>query len=150
MLRQTPEQTSDCGSPSRNIQALPQQKTIQRPIEGSCYEVCEKQLSLMTPKNGIKMRAHRGIRNSGWSEILFESTLKFSLMVLPDSMYAISVPDKKVCLRAVMTNRGGKRVWTGDYACSVCGLLFPDPTHPAKLSVDFSKHKDQHPPATGK
>jgi hypothetical protein len=53
---------------------------------------------------------------------------------------------KKICLRAVMTNRDGKRVWTGEYACSICGLRFrPDPADPAKLSFDFSAHKDQHP-----
>jgi hypothetical protein len=56
------------------------------------------------------------------------------------------MPAKKVCLRAVMTNREGKRIWTGDYACSICGLRFrPDPTDPSKLSLDFSAHKDQHP-----
>jgi hypothetical protein len=51
-----------------------------------------------------------------------------------------------------MTNRGGKSVWTGDYACSICGLRFrPDPSDPGKLFLDFSTHKDQHPPdATGK
>jgi hypothetical protein len=44
-----------------------------------------------------------------------------------------------------MTNREGKRIWTGDYVCSICGLHFrPDPTDPSKLSVDFSAHKDQH------
>jgi len=57
----------------------------------------------------------------------------------------------KVCLRAVMTDREGKRIWTGDYACSICGLRFrPDPTDSGKLSVDFSAHKEQHPAATGK
>jgi hypothetical protein len=49
-----------------------------------------------------------------------------------------------------MTVREGKRVWTGEYACSICGLRFrPDPSDPAKLSLDFSKHQDQHPAATG-
>jgi hypothetical protein len=44
-----------------------------------------------------------------------------------------------------MTNRQGKRVWTGEYACSICGLRFhPDPTDAAKLSRDFEIHKDQH------
>ena len=53
---------------------------------------------------------------------------------------------KKICLRAVMTNSEGKRVWTGEYACSICGLRFrPDPADPGKLSVDFSAHKDLHP-----
>jgi hypothetical protein len=59
------------------------------------------------------------------------------------------MPVEKVCLRAVMTNRDGKSVWTGDYACSICGLRFrPDPTDPGKLSLDFSTHKNQHPAAT--
>ncbi len=45
-----------------------------------------------------------------------------------------------------MTVREGKRVWTGEYACSICGLRFrPDPTDLAKLSRDFSKHQEQHP-----
>jgi hypothetical protein len=48
-----------------------------------------------------------------------------------------------------MANREGKNVWTGDYACSICGLRFrPDPTHPGKLSLDFSTHKDHNPPDT--
>ena len=39
---------------------------------------------------------------------------------------------KKICLRAVMTYRDGKSIWTGEYACSICGLRFrPDPTDPA-------------------
>jgi hypothetical protein len=61
------------------------------------------------------------------------------------------MPDKKVCLRAVMANREDKLIWTGDYACSICGLRFrPDPADPGKLSLDFSKHKEQHPAAAGK
>jgi hypothetical protein len=57
---------------------------------------------------------------------------------------------KKVCLRAVMASQGGKSIWTGEYACSVCDMRFrPDPTDPGKLSLDFSLHKDQHPAATG-
>jgi hypothetical protein len=52
---------------------------------------------------------------------------------------------KKICLRAVMTIREGKSNWTGEYACSICGLRFrPDPADPAKLSADFAAHKDQH------
>jgi len=59
------------------------------------------------------------------------------------------MPDNKVCLKAVMTNREGRRVWAGEYACSICGLRFhPDSANPAKLSLDFSAHKDQHPAAT--
>ena len=56
------------------------------------------------------------------------------------------IPVTKVCLKAVMTVREGKRVWSGEYACSICGLRFrPDPTDPAKLLRDFEAHKDQHP-----
>jgi hypothetical protein len=52
---------------------------------------------------------------------------------------------EKICLRAVMIIRDGKRVWSGEYACSICGLRFrPDPADPAKLFLDFSAHKDQH------
>lgn len=48
-----------------------------------------------------------------------------------------------------MANREGKRIWTGDYSCSICGLRFrPDPTNQGKLSLDFSMHKDQHDAAT--
>jgi hypothetical protein len=56
------------------------------------------------------------------------------------------MPDKKVHLRAVMTVRDGKSVWTGSYACSVCDLRFrPDPNDPARLSVEFAKHlEEQH------
>jgi len=56
------------------------------------------------------------------------------------------MPAQKLCLRAVMTNREGKRVWTGEYACSLCGLRFrPDPADAGKLSRDFEIHKGQHP-----
>jgi hypothetical protein len=59
------------------------------------------------------------------------------------------IPAQKVCLKAVMTVREDKRVWSGEYACSVCGMRFrPDPNDPAKLSLDFSTHKDQHPAET--
>jgi hypothetical protein len=61
------------------------------------------------------------------------------------------MPDEKICLKAVMTAREGKSIWTGIYACSICGMRFrPDPTDPTRLSVDFSAHKDQHPAATTK
>jgi hypothetical protein len=60
-------------------------------------------------------------------------------------MQAFQMPPKKICLRAVMTNREGKSTWTGEYACSICGLRFrPDPGDPGRLSLDFSKHKDLH------
>ena len=66
-------------------------------------------------------------------------------MALLESVYASRMVGKKICLRAVMTNREGKRIWTGEYACSICGMRFrPDPDHPGKLSLDFSIHKDQH------
>jgi hypothetical protein len=58
---------------------------------------------------------------------------------------------QKVCLKAVMANREGKTIWTGEYVCSICGQRFrPDPTDPGKLFLDFSIHKCQHPAATGK
>jgi len=59
------------------------------------------------------------------------------------------MPEKKVCLRAVMASREGKSVWTGEYACSICGLRFhPDATAPAKLSLDFTKHQEAYHAAT--
>jgi hypothetical protein len=61
------------------------------------------------------------------------------------------MPAEKVRLRAVMTNQEGKHIWTGEYACSICGLRFrPDPIDPGKITLDFSTHKDQHPAATDK
>jgi hypothetical protein len=61
------------------------------------------------------------------------------------------MPSEKICLKAVMTNREGKRVWSGEYACSICGFRFrPDPIDPARLSLDFSNHRDQHLAATPK
>jgi hypothetical protein len=60
------------------------------------------------------------------------------------------MPAEKICLRAVMTNREGKRVWTGEYACSICGLRFhPDPADPGKLSLEFSMHRELHLATTG-
>jgi hypothetical protein len=48
-----------------------------------------------------------------------------------------------------MTSREGKSVWSGEYACSVCGLRFQaDPKDPAKLTLDFSIHREQHPAST--
>ena len=50
-----------------------------------------------------------------------------------------------------MANREGKRMWTGEYTCSICGQRFrPDPADPGKLSLDFATHKDQHPAETAK
>jgi hypothetical protein len=52
------------------------------------------------------------------------------------------MPAKKVCLKAVMTNWEGTRIWTGEYACSICGMRFrPDPSDPAKLSLEFATHR---------
>jgi hypothetical protein len=59
--------------------------------------------------------------------------------------------EKKVCLRAVMSVREDKRVWAGEYACSICGQRFhPDAKDPAKLTEDFSKHSVQHSAVTDK
>jgi hypothetical protein len=58
---------------------------------------------------------------------------------------------KKICLRAAMTSREGKSVWTGEYVCSICGQRFrPDPADPVKLSADFAAHKDLHAAAMEK
>jgi hypothetical protein len=60
------------------------------------------------------------------------------------------MPATRVFLTAVMTDRNGKRVWTGEYACSICDQSFrPDPTDPAELSREFSTHRyEQHAAAT--
>jgi hypothetical protein len=60
------------------------------------------------------------------------------------------MPATRVFLTAVMADRNGKRVWTGEYACSICDQRFrPDPTDPAELSREFSTHRDeQHAAAT--
>jgi hypothetical protein len=48
-----------------------------------------------------------------------------------------------------MTDRNGKRIWTGEYACSICGQRFrPDPADAGKLFREFSAHKDDHAAAT--
>jgi hypothetical protein len=61
------------------------------------------------------------------------------------------MPGKKICLRAVMASRDGKSVWTGEYACSICGLRFrPDPADPSKLSAVFSAHQELHAAETEK
>jgi len=50
-----------------------------------------------------------------------------------------------------MINRASKRVWSGEYACSICGERFqPDPADPAKLSADFDQHKMLHSAALGR
>jgi hypothetical protein len=51
----------------------------------------------------------------------------------------------------VMIARDGKSVWSGEYACSICGRRFlPDAANPAKLTQDFEKHAAQHSAFTGK
>lgn len=53
--------------------------------------------------------------------------------------------EEKICLRAVMTTRDGKSVWSGEYACSICGRRFvPDASGPAKLTQDFEIHAAEH------
>lgn len=60
-------------------------------------------------------------------------------------MYPFGVPTDKICLKALMSNREGRSVWTGEYLCSICSLCFrPHPTDPARLSREFETHKDQH------
>jgi hypothetical protein len=59
------------------------------------------------------------------------------------------MPPQKIFLTAVMTNRDGKSVWTGVYACSACGQRFlPDPVDPVRLSREFSIHRDLHDSTT--
>ena len=83
-----------------------------------------------------------------WGVRMFEIRKEKDLVILK-SVYAFLMPAGKICLKAVMTSGEGKRIWTGEYACSICGLRFrPDPSDPAKLSTDFSAHKDQHQTGT--
>jgi hypothetical protein len=43
-----------------------------------------------------------------------------------------------------MTDRNGKTVWSGEYACSICDLRFrPDPADAAKLSREYEAHKER-------
>jgi hypothetical protein len=61
------------------------------------------------------------------------------------------MPDEKICLKAVMTSREGRRVWSGEYACSICGQRFyPDPADPARLTANFSIHKEKHEASAGR
>jgi hypothetical protein len=49
---------------------------------------------------------------------------------------------RKVCLKAVMVVRDGKRRWSGEYECSICKLRFrPDPHDAGKLSSEFAEHQ---------
>ena len=58
--------------------------------------------------------------------------------------------EKKICLRAVMIPRDGKSVWSGEYACSICGRRFlPDAADPAKLTRDFETHATEHSDSVG-
>ena len=57
--------------------------------------------------------------------------------------YTAVMTARKVCLKAVMVIRNGKRSWSGEYECSICGLHFrPDPNDAAKLSRDFAEHAE--------
>jgi hypothetical protein len=61
------------------------------------------------------------------------------------------VAAKRIFLTAVMADRDGKRVWTGEYACSICDERFrPDLADPSKLFREFSTHKDDHTAAAEK
>jgi hypothetical protein len=52
---------------------------------------------------------------------------------------------RRVFLTAVMADRDAKRVWTGEYACSICDERFrPDPAEPGKLFREFSTHQEEH------
>jgi hypothetical protein len=52
---------------------------------------------------------------------------------------------ERAYLTAVMTNRNGKTVWSGEYACSICDLRFrADPADAGKLSREYEAHKAQH------
>lgn len=45
----------------------------------------------------------------------------------------------------------GKRVWSGQYECSLCGLRFvPDSRDPGKLTRDFDDHHRGHDLAASK
>jgi len=49
---------------------------------------------------------------------------------------------KKVCLKAIMVVRQGKRSWSGEYECSICNLHFrPDPNDVGKLTREFEEHR---------
>jgi hypothetical protein len=40
-----------------------------------------------------------------------------------------------------MVIRNGRRCWSGEYECSICGLHFcPDPKDAGKLSREFAEH----------
>jgi hypothetical protein len=56
------------------------------------------------------------------------------------------VKSEKVCLKAIMVSRDGKRCWSGEYKCSACGALFrPDPSDASGLSREFADHQQsQH------
>jgi hypothetical protein len=63
------------------------------------------------------------------------------LLVWELRSYTADVTVKKVCLRAVMVIRNGKRCWSGEYECSICGVHFcPDPNDGGKLTREFEEH----------
>lgn len=44
-----------------------------------------------------------------------------------------------------MRAANGKRVWSGEYECSICGMRFvPDASDPARLTREFDAHRPQH------
>jgi len=44
-----------------------------------------------------------------------------------------------------MVERNGRRVWSGEYACSLCGERFrPDYSDPVKLTLFFDEHREEH------
>jgi hypothetical protein len=58
---------------------------------------------------------------------------------------------ERAYLTAVMTNRNGKTIWSGEYACSICDLRFrADPADAGKLSREYEAHKEQRHGANGK
>jgi hypothetical protein len=57
----------------------------------------------------------------------------------------LGMREKKICLRALMSTRDGRSVWSGEYICSICGQRFlPDAADPAKLTRDFEAHATEH------
>jgi hypothetical protein len=60
------------------------------------------------------------------------------------------MPAERAYLRAVMADRNGKTVWSGEYACSICDMRFrADAADAEKLSREYEAHKEQRHAATG-
>jgi hypothetical protein len=58
---------------------------------------------------------------------------------------------ERAYLTAAMTNRNGKTVCSGEYACSICDLRFrADQEDAGKLSREYEANKEQHHGANGK